>query len=214
MAIGNPVTPDQKRWKLTSENRTFLYWLCLLAAATGMRLSELLALRWCDFDLMTGTIGVTRAIESTETYGLRIKLPKSGKPRVAVVPQSVCAEFRELRQHQPERWMQLWTRPASDDEAPMFPRSAAEPDRLMDPRIVSQRFREAADDFGLSIGFHDLRHLHVSAPLQTLSWPEVAARAGHGNPSVTARLYAHALGGSQERAAEAVDALLAKRLAS
>ena len=66
----------RKRYRLTAYNREFLYWLCTLAAATGMRLGELLALCWCDIDFTTGLITVRRSVEDTEAHGRRIKLPK------------------------------------------------------------------------------------------------------------------------------------------
>jgi integrase len=73
----------------------------------------------------------------------------------------------------------------------------------------------ARDEFGLKgFRFHDLRHQHVSILLRTLALPEVAARAGHANPSVTARIYAHVLDDAYQRGADAVAAMLAKRLAS
>ena len=48
-----------------------------------------------------------------------------------------------------------------------------------------------------------------SATTRTLALPDVAARAGHANPAVTARIYAHALEDSHQRAADAVAVMLA-----
>lgn len=82
-------------------------------------------------------------------------------------------------------------------------------------QLTSQRFMAARDEFGLKgFRFHDLRHQHISILLRTLALPEVAARAGHANPSVTARIYAHVLDDAHQRGADAVAAMLAKRLAS
>ena len=210
------VSKDERRprrWRLTAQNRELLYWLCTLAAATGMRLGELLALRWCDIDFSTGLVTVHRSVEDTETHGLRVKLPKSNKLRTISVPLSICAELRRLQRQQKEIWLQLGIRPASEDEALIFPTSVDKPDQLLRPRVVSQRFISARDEFGLKgFRFHDLRHQHVSILLRTLALPEVAARAGHANPAVTARIYAHVLDDAHQRGADAVAAMLAKRL--
>jgi integrase len=107
----------------------------------------------------------------------------------------------------------LGIRPATEEEALVFPESVDKPDQLLRPRVASQRFIAARDEFGLR-GFrsHDMRHQHVSILLRTLALPEVAARAGHANPAVTAHIYAHVLEDAHQRGADAVDAMLSKRL--
>ena len=47
-----------------------------LAAATGARRNELLALRWTDLDTDKKTLKIERAWEQTKKYGLRLKLPR------------------------------------------------------------------------------------------------------------------------------------------
>jgi integrase len=180
-----------------------------------MRLGELLALRWCDVDFVTGLVAVGRSVEDTEAHGLRIKLPKSGKVRTVSVPLSIWAELRKLQRQQKAAWFQLCIRPLVEEEALIFPASVDRPDDLLRPRVASQRFIDARDDFGLAgFRFHDLRHQHISILLRTLSLPEVAARAGHANPAVTARIYAHTLQDGHQRGADAVAVMLAKRLRS
>ena len=79
--------------------------------------------------------------------------------------------------------------------------------------IASQRFIAARDDYGLTgFRFHDLRHQHVSILLRNLALPEVAARAGHANPAVTSRIYAHLLKDGHQQGADAVALMLAKTL--
>ena len=116
-----------------------------------------------------------------------------------------------MQTRQKAQWLALGVRPASEDEALLFPASADAPDRLLSPAAVSARFREAANAYGLNLHLHDLRHLHLSALLKGLSVAEVSKRAGHANPAVTLRLYAHALPDTEERQAQAVDALLIQR---
>ena len=198
--LEQPVDGSKRRWRITSENRAFVRDLASLAIATGMRRGELLALRWADLNLEAGTIRVGRAVEKSRA-GLRVKRPKSDKPRLVAVPQSVCMQLGAMQTRRKEQWAALGVRPASLDA----------PEALLSPAAASARFRDAADACGLELHLHDLRHLHVSVLLKGLSVAEVSKRAGHANPAVTLRLYAHALPDIEERQAQAVDALLINR---
>jgi integrase len=57
---------------------TRLYASVTVAATTGLRRGELLALRWSDVDLDAATIMVRRALEETKD-GLNFKSPKTKK---------------------------------------------------------------------------------------------------------------------------------------
>jgi integrase len=161
---------------MTSECRTFVRDLWSLALAIGMRLSELLALRWADVHLDSGVITVARAIERTKA-GLRVKAPKAGKPRKDSIPQSVCVQLRSMQKRQKEIWLSLGVRPASEHEALLLPASPDMPEALMKPPAASARFREASDAFGLS-----LRHIHVSVLLKELWLLKYRAEQGIRTP--------------------------------
>jgi integrase len=55
--------------------------LAMVALFTGMRLGEVLALRWSRVDLDKNVIQVREALEETRNYGTRFKTPKSRTPR-------------------------------------------------------------------------------------------------------------------------------------
>jgi integrase len=55
---------------------TRLYPFLVLAAATGCRRGELLALQWPDLDFETGMLSVSKSLEQTRA-GLRVKCTKS-----------------------------------------------------------------------------------------------------------------------------------------
>jgi integrase len=208
--LEQPADATRRRWRMTADCRVFVRDLASLALMTGMRRGELLALRWTDVNLNTGLISVARSIEQSKT-GLRLKAPKSGKPRTVAIPQSVCTQLRSMQKRQKELWLAVGVRPGLETEALLFPASPDAPEALMKPAAASARFREAADAFGLSLHLHDLRHLHVSVMLKELTAAEVSRRAGHANPAVTLRLYAHALPDTEQRQAQAVDTLLIQR---
>jgi integrase len=72
---------------------TRLYPLLVLAAATGCRRGELLALEWSDLNLNTGVLSVSKSLEETRG-GLRVKPTKSNKPRAFPVPASALAVLK------------------------------------------------------------------------------------------------------------------------
>jgi integrase len=66
----------------------------LLAAATGCRRGELLALIWPDVDWISGALHITKSLEETKK-GIRVKGTKSGEPRKFVVPAVALQALKE-----------------------------------------------------------------------------------------------------------------------
>ncbi len=69
---------------------TRYYAFVVMAAASGMRRGELLALRWSDIDTKTGTVTVSKAVSETKA-GLEIKSTKSRKTRFVRVTARPCS---------------------------------------------------------------------------------------------------------------------------
>jgi integrase len=55
--------------------------LVAVAAGTGMRRGEVLALQWPAIDFSTATISVAKSVEPTKRFGLRLTTPKSKRSR-------------------------------------------------------------------------------------------------------------------------------------
>src|SRR5262245_30204017 len=53
-----------------------IYGIVSVAAFTGMRRNEILALRWSDLDAAKKTLRIERALEETKQHGIRFKGPK------------------------------------------------------------------------------------------------------------------------------------------
>jgi integrase len=54
-----------------------LFPIVAVAAFTGARRNEILALRWTDLDADKRTLRIERAVEETIEHGLQIKAPKT-----------------------------------------------------------------------------------------------------------------------------------------
>src|SRR5262249_21730281 len=56
-----------------------IYPIVFVAASTGMRRNEILALRWSDLSFETKTITISRAVEETKKHGRGTKEPKTSR---------------------------------------------------------------------------------------------------------------------------------------
>src|SRR5262249_17280408 len=72
------LSPDQGQTMLETLRGQPLYPIVALALATGLRRSELLALRHKDIDLDAGVLRVEQALEETKRGGLLFKAPRRG----------------------------------------------------------------------------------------------------------------------------------------
>jgi integrase len=87
---------SQTQWYLDAARGTFMYPIMLVAAATGCRRGELLALTWADLSLDSDPpmATISKSLEQTKG-GLRIKSPKNGKPRRLTLPAFAVEALRE-----------------------------------------------------------------------------------------------------------------------
>jgi integrase len=74
-----------------------LYVPAMVSLFTGMRLGEVLALRWEYVDLERGMICVREALEHTKAHGIRFKAPKSKAGRRDITLPDLLVNL--LREH-------------------------------------------------------------------------------------------------------------------
>src|SRR6266853_88394 len=172
-----------------------------LAAATGARRGEVLALRWSD---VKGTIVfVDRSLCQTRD-GLVFKSTKTEEPRKVELPPSMvaCLEAHRLRQDGfrrqfgPDYRSDLDLIFANPDGSPLMPNSVSS--------TVSRLCRRLGLPKGASL--HSLRHTHTSHLLANgVPLPVVSARLGHSSVRVTAERYSHMINGQDDEAASQWD---------
>jgi integrase len=169
-----------------------------LAAATGARRGEILALRWSD--IVGSRLRIARALSQTKA-GLTFKRPKSEKSRTVTLPASAVALLQAHRARQeicrrqfgPHYRADLDLVVANPDGTPLKPDSISAAASALCRRLKLPK----------GASFHTLRHTHGSHLLAAgLELPAVSARLGHSNPNVTATVYAHVLAGRDDQAAE------------
>jgi integrase len=165
--------------------------LLMLAALTGMRRGELCALRWSDIDLETGTIEVARSVVVIPG-GLAEKSPKTDRSRSVALDAVAVALLR----HHHARTVSVVTEASGQLAPDAFVFSpVADCTTPFRPDNVTSFFIRVRNEVGAkTVKLHDLRHFTATQLIGAgVDIRTVAGRLGHADPSVTLRVYSHAL---------------------
>lgn len=177
-----------------------------VAATTGLRRGELLALRWSGVDFERKRLVVSESLEETIEFGLRFKLPKSGKVRVIPLADALVEALKSHKAKQNQERVRLGS--AYTDQGLVF---CNEDGSTWPPDTLTRQFAAFVKLLGMK-GFrlHDVRHCFASISLkQGTSVKEVSELLGHSSASVTLSIYAHAMEGvAREAVNRLADSLL------
>lgn len=182
-------TPEQCRILLEGLKEDRLYGFYALALGCGLRLGELLALRYEDFNFENSTLSVRRTLQRVAGKTV-IGEPKSEKSRRLVSIPSFALEALERK-----------------STGLVFKTSNDTP---FSPRNIQRHFANTLVKLGLpKIRFHDLRHTYASLMLSANVHPKTVQEAlGHSSISLTLDTYSHLLPSLQKEASEKMDVLL------
>jgi len=200
------MNEDELHTFLETAQRTPYYVLFYLALFTGMRRSELLALRWCDFDLLLCQVYVTRSLHHLRTGEIIFRAPKTAKGRRMVsLSPSAALLLQEHKDKQEATRASLGISLKDDDL--VFSDLEGKP---LLPDTVSHVWAKLVKRSGLEgVRLHDARHTHASLMLKQGVHPKVVQeRLGHATISTTLDLYSHVTPGLQQAAAEGFDKML------
>jgi integrase len=184
------------------------YELFYTALFTGLRRSELLALRWGDVSFLLSQLYVNRSIHHLKDGNYIFTQPKTTKSRrrIALSP-STNLLLQEYKRQQEVTRADL--RGALDDNDLIFGTVEGKPLR---PNTITRAWTMLAWKVGVKvIRFHDARHTHASLLLKQGVHPKVVQeRLGHAGIQITLDTYSHVVPGLQEAAANRFDEFILK----
>jgi integrase len=217
--VADAVSPpryQRSQWQTLSEfdistfleaaKKTNYYVLFYAAIFTGMRRSELLALRWCDVDLLLCQAHVNRTIHRLRTDEIVFRAPKSAKGRRMVsLSPSTAMLLQEYKDKQAIQRAILGI-PLKDDDL-IFSDLEGKP---LLPDTVTHAWVKLARRTGLNgVRLHDARHTHASLMLKQGVHPKIVQeRLGHASIQITLDTYSHVAPGLQEAAAKGFDGMV------
>jgi integrase len=152
--------------------------LLRMACFTGLRLGELLGLRWEDVDLQDGALHVRQQYTRLGEYG-----PPKTKAAIRRVPLS-----EEMKTHLAALKLRS---PHSKEGDPVFAGRTGKP--LGHRNATRRGFEAAAKHAGIEgVSFHSMRHAFASRMIHRgISSTVLAALMGHESSAITERRYIH-----------------------
>jgi integrase len=169
-----------------------------VAATTGLRVSELLALRWQDCDFEAGEIRLTRGIVRQRETMMKTEASRKPVPLDAGLADVLIQWRAECAYNQPSDY--LFASLEKDGKQPMWPNSAME-----------KHIRPAAIRVGIGkrIGWHMFRHTFGTlVKSQGADVATTQALMRHANVSVTMDRYVQAVTPAKRAAQRGIVGLL------
>ncbi|MDE7329871.1 MAG: site-specific integrase [Clostridia bacterium] len=174
---------EQARLEMfASSKRDIKHFGITLSLYTGLRIGELLALKWTDIDFNRGYISVNRTCRDSWEGGKYVKLfdtPKTpSSVRLIPVPKQMLPELRRYRRHGKSAFVIC-----GDGGEDISVRSYQRTFELLLKRAgIKQR------------GFHSLRHTFATRAAEMgMDVKTLSEIMGHTNPTLTLRRYTHSL---------------------
>src|SRR5829696_7157952 len=179
--------------------------LYVLAVTAGLRIGELLGLKWEDIDLDAETLRVRRTKSRAKT-GPTFTAPKNGKGRQLRLTRRAVESLKSHKAAQNAERLgigDLW-----QDNGLVFCTMGGKPLDFQNLRAAS--FKPLLKEAGLpDIRFHDLRHTCATLLLTRGHQPKLVQELlGHSSVAMTLDRYSHVLPGMGDETAAAMEAAL------
>ena len=172
-----------------------------------MRKGELAGLKWANVDLEKGRLQVVNTLQRISGRGLVLGVPKTERSRRSIALSAAAVGLlHQVRGKQTipkaeiaDAWTQSGFVLTHQDGMPL------------DSEVVSKAFTKLVKEAGFpDLTMHGLRHTHATILLEQGVNPKVVSeRLGHASVATTMDIYSHVLPDMQEKAAQAIDTVLA-----
>jgi integrase len=203
-----PTPADVRRLvdDATARGDTMLATAVLLAATTGLRLGELVALRWSDVDRERSAISIGHSVKRAPGGGTVVGATKTGTERWLPIDPGTLAMLDAQRPWESRPSSQIQEAAVHDAGYILF---SGDPQDHLAPSMLGARYRSAAKRLGVPGRFHDLRHLVATSLLGAgVDLATVSHLLGHASPTVTLSTYSHFVQENERRASTVMSGLL------
>ncbi|RJQ53407.1 MAG: site-specific integrase [Actinobacteria bacterium] len=187
----------ERRWLTEEEAQQFIEWLyakghrdaelIAFALSTGLRRSELIALRWLNIDFIHKTVTVQRRLAKHKGWHVIPPKTVAGR-RVVPLSETALIALDRARKARDEKKTRLGVK--YQNEGLTF--CNADGSRI-DPSALTHRFARLAKEFGVGgMRFYDLRHSFASILVANgIDIKVLSELLGHANTRITWETYVH-----------------------
>lgn len=204
------LTPNQQKLFIEAIKGHNLEVLFLIALGTGLRLGEILGLKWCDIDFNNGTLTVNRNLQRVteiDRDGKREskvieQLPKTKNSiRTVPIPQNILSRLKDHRLEQNKNKLKIGEAYLNNDY--VFCNNLGYP---IDDKRPARNLKSILTKLNIEpIKFHGLRHTYATRLFEANVPPKtVQVLMGHYDISITLDIYTKVM---PEKKLEAVEKL-------
>jgi len=175
---------------LLAELKPLLYTLVMVAATTGLRISELLALKWQDVDFENLSLSVTKSIWRNVVGQCKTEASRKPVPLDSFMAEALWRWKQTTAFNRPEHW--VFASPYHGGRQPYGPKN------LLERHIWPAALRAGIQK---RIGWHTFRHTfgtQLKANGEDVKTVQELLR--HANPRVTLESYAQAVTAAKRQA--------------
>lgn len=174
-----------------------------VAIMTGLRLGELLGLKWIDLDTTAGTITVRRALKGSGGHAFLAEPKTKSGIRVVSLPDRTVKVLEQHREAQLQKIGKL--KKQYEDQGLIFANDFG--GFANAHNITGRTLKSICERANLPpMRFHDLRHSHgTMLAVSSLSPRIISDRLGHADAGFTMTRYTHKTAASQNAAVRILD---------
>lgn len=204
------LTPEQQKLFIATLVGHELEMLFLTALSTGLRLGEILGLKWSDIDFNTGNLTVNRTLQRVtqiDRNGNRKskvieQMPKTKNSiRTIPIPKNILVKVRDYKVQQSKNKLQIGELYSNNDY--VFCDKLGYP---LDDKKPNRNLKSILNKLNIeSLKFHGLRHTYATRLFEANVPPKtVQVLMGHYDISITMDVYTKVM---PEKKLEAVEKL-------
>lgn len=204
------LTPEQQQSFINAIKGHELEMLFLVALSTGLRLGEILGLKWCDIDFNSGNLTVNRTLQRVTEISrdgnreskVIEQLPKTKNSiRTVPIPKNILSKLKDHKLEQSKNRLKLGKLYFNNDY--VFCNNLGYP---IDDKRPARNLKSILTKLSIEpIKFHGLRHTYATRLFEANVPPKtVQVLMGHYDISITMDVYTTVM---PEKKLEAVEKL-------